>query len=67
MHGCVILYQIGSHVGFQILLANFLAQTEALMVGKTCQQVRKELEASGMEEEMIKKVLPNKVSYASQF
>ncbi|XP_067937925.1 glucose-6-phosphate isomerase-like [Watersipora subatra] len=45
----------------EILLANFLAQTEALMVGKTCQKVRKELEASGMAEEQIQKILPNKV------
>lgn len=45
----------------QILLANFVAQTEALMVGKTCQEVRKELKASQMAEETISKILPHKV------
>lgn len=45
-----------------ILLANFLAQTEALMRGKTEQEARKELEAKGgMEKEGIDKLVPHKV------
>jgi len=45
----------------QILLANFLAQTEALMVGKSCDKVREELTSSGMAPEQITKILPHKV------
>lgn len=46
----------------QILLANFLAQTEALMKGKTTEEARKELEASGLTGEALEKILPHKVS-----
>jgi len=45
----------------QILIANFLAQTEALMIGKTRQEVDQELQASGMTEEQINKIGPHKV------
>lgn len=47
----------------QILLANFLAQTEALMVGKTADQVRKELQAkpNQMSPEAIEKLVAHKV------
>ncbi|KAJ0047300.1 hypothetical protein NL108_004556, partial [Boleophthalmus pectinirostris] len=45
----------------QILLANFLAQTEALMRGKTTEEARKELEASGLGGEDLEKILPHKV------
>eukprot|EP00055_Hartaetosiga_balthica_P005600 m.16632 g.16632 ORF g.16632 m.16632 type:complete len:562 (-) comp4652_c1_seq1:150-1835(-) len=45
----------------QILLANFLAQTEALMRGKTEDEARAELEESGMDEENIKHIVPHKV------
>jgi len=44
-----------------ILLSNFFAQTEALMKGKTEEEVRVELEASGMSEERIAEILPHKV------
>lgn len=45
-----------------ILLANFLAQTEALMRGKTDKEARKELEAKGsMSKEDIDKLVPHKV------
>lgn len=45
-----------------ILLANFLAQTEALMKGKTEQEARAELEAkSGKSKEEIDKLVPHKV------
>uniref|UniRef100_A0A672ZJG8 Glucose-6-phosphate isomerase n=1 Tax=Sphaeramia orbicularis TaxID=375764 RepID=A0A672ZJG8_9TELE len=45
----------------KILLANFLAQTEALMRGKTTEEARKELEASGQSGEALEKILPHKV------
>lgn len=45
----------------QKLLSNFFAQTEALMNGKTEEEVRKELKDSGKSEEEIKKLLPYKV------
>jgi glucose-6-phosphate isomerase len=44
-----------------VLLANFFAQTRALMRGKTKEEARAELEASGCSEEMIKDVLPHKI------
>ena len=44
-----------------ILLANFLAQTRALMMGKTEQEARKELEDSGVAEDKIREVLPHKI------
>ncbi|CAL8235578.1 unnamed protein product, partial [Boreogadus saida] len=45
----------------KILLANFLAQTEALMRGKTTEEAKKELEASGLSGEALDKILPHKV------
>lgn len=45
----------------QILLANFLAQTEALMKGKTAEEAKKELEASGVKSPDLEKILPHKV------
>ncbi|CAB60430.1 Glucose-6-phosphate isomerase [Caenorhabditis elegans] len=45
----------------QILLANFLAQTEALMKGKTAAVAEAELKSSGMSPESIAKILPHKV------
>lgn len=47
---------------FQILVANFLAQTEALMKGKTPDEARKELDAAGMKADAIEKLLPHKVN-----
>ena len=46
---------------FQILLSNFLAQTEALMKGKSEHEVVKELQASGKTEADINKIKPHKV------
>jgi glucose-6-phosphate isomerase len=43
------------------LLANFFAQTEAMMVGKTEEQVRAELVAAGKTEAEIAELLPFKV------
>lgn len=43
-------------------MANFLAQTEALMRGKTSDEAKKELQASGMSGDALEKLLPHKVS-----
>ena len=43
------------------LLSNFFAQTEALMNGKTIEEVKAELQRSGLTEEAIAKLLPFKV------
>uniref|UniRef100_A0A452UY38 Glucose-6-phosphate isomerase n=1 Tax=Ursus maritimus TaxID=29073 RepID=A0A452UY38_URSMA len=45
----------------KILLANFLAQTEALMKGKSKEEARKELQAAGKSPEALEKLLPHKV------
>ena len=50
---------IGSH--HNILIANFLAQTEALMNGKNADEVIAELKAEGKTDEEIKKILPFKI------
>lgn len=50
---------VGEH--HLILLSNFFAQTEALMKGKTREEVLKELKAAGMDDEGIKMLLPFKV------
>ncbi|MBI5508262.1 MAG: glucose-6-phosphate isomerase [Deltaproteobacteria bacterium] len=49
---------IGAH--HRILLANFLAQTEALMRGKTAAEVEAELEASGLDAARIEALVPHK-------
>ncbi len=51
--------QIGDH--HDKLLSNYFAQTEALMLGKTEEQVEKELRDSGMSNEDIKFHLPYRV------
>eukprot|EP01097_Dermamoeba_algensis_P002864 TRINITY_DN2136_c0_g1_i4.p1 TRINITY_DN2136_c0_g1~~TRINITY_DN2136_c0_g1_i4.p1 ORF type:complete len:574 (+),score=129.24 TRINITY_DN2136_c0_g1_i4:72-1724(+) len=51
--------KLGDH--HKILLSNFFAQTEALMKGKTPDEARKELEASGVKGEALEKLLPHKV------
>lgn len=43
-------------------MANFLAQTEALMKGKTTEEARAELEKTGMEKAKLEHILPHKVS-----
>lgn len=50
---------LGEH--HNILLSNFFAQTEALMMGKTEGEVVEELKASGKSDEEIKMVAPFKV------
>ncbi|XP_020797013.1 glucose-6-phosphate isomerase [Boleophthalmus pectinirostris] len=54
-------HPIRNSLHHKILLANFLAQTEALMRGKTTEEARKELEASGLGGEDLEKILPHKV------
>lgn len=44
-----------------ILLSNFFAQTEALMKGKTSDEVRKELASSKLSSEDLEKLVPQKV------
>lgn len=51
--------QVGDH--HPKLLANFFAQTEAMMVGKTAEQVEAELKAAGKSETEIAELLPFKV------
>jgi len=53
------LNPIGEH--HPILLSNFFAQTEALMNGKTAEQVNAELEKEGKSAEEIAKISPFKV------
>ena len=45
----------------KILLANFLAQTQALMLGKTKEEARVELEKQGLSGEALEKLLPHKI------
>ncbi|VDL62299.1 unnamed protein product [Hymenolepis diminuta] len=44
----------------EILLSNFLAQTEALMLGKTTEQAKKELQAAGMSGEKLEMLAKHK-------
>jgi glucose-6-phosphate isomerase len=50
---------VGDH--HDILLSNFFAQTEALMKGKTGEEVIEELRAAGKSDEEIRKLAPFKV------
>ncbi len=50
---------LGDH--HEKLLANFFAQTEALMNGKTEEEAGKELEQQGLSDEQIAKLLPYKI------
>lgn len=53
---------ISSGLHHTILLANYLAQTEALMRGKTADEARRELEAKGsLDKASIDKLVPHKV------
>ena len=49
---------IGQH--HDILLSNFFAQTEALMKGKTANEVREELQKQGMSGEKLEALVPHK-------
>lgn len=56
-------YAIGKHgyAHHKILLANFFAQTQSLMLGKTKEAARVELEEQGLTGEKLEKLLPHKV------
>jgi glucose-6-phosphate isomerase len=56
-------YAIGKHgyAHHKILLANFLAQTQALMLGKTKDQARVELVKQGLQGDALENLLPHKV------
>ncbi|KAK3526802.1 hypothetical protein QTP70_033555 [Hemibagrus guttatus] len=54
-------HPIRDNLHHKILMANFLAQTEALMKGKTPDEARKELEAAGMSGDALERLLPHKV------
>eukprot|EP00727_Mastigamoeba_balamuthi_P005595 m51a1_g1655 putative phosphoglucose isomerase (655) ;mRNA; f:357235-359937 len=56
---CEPLNRVGRH--HELLLANFFAQTEALMRGKTAEEVRAELREAGVPEDRAEKLLPHKV------
>lgn len=51
--------RIGEH--HNILLSNFFAQTEALLNGKTKEEVTEELKGDGMSDDEIRKLYPHKV------
>lgn len=53
------LHPVGNH--HTILLANFFAQTKALMKGKTEEEARAELVAAGMDADALEKLLPHKI------
>ena len=52
-------YPMGDH--HRILLSNFLAQTKALMQGKSEADARAELEAAGLSGEALEALLPHKI------
>ncbi|XP_054631311.1 glucose-6-phosphate isomerase a [Dunckerocampus dactyliophorus] len=54
-------HPIRNNLHHKILAANFLAQTEALMKGKTSEEARKELESSGLSGTALENLLPHKV------
>lgn len=62
---CDFIAPMSSHnpVGWQheILLSNFFAQTEALMKGKTADEVRAELQSQGLSGEALERLVPHKV------
>lgn len=51
---------VSNNLHHQILTANFLAQTEALMKGKTAAEAKEELEKSGKSPEEVANILPHK-------
>ena len=56
---CQSHYPVGEH--HRMLLANFFAQTEALMTGKNAQEVRTELEVQGLDATTVAQLLPHKI------
>ncbi|MEQ1719804.1 MAG: glucose-6-phosphate isomerase [Nitrosomonas sp.] len=62
---CQSHHLIGLH--HRMLLANFFAQTEALMTGKNAQEVRAELETQGKDKDVIAQLLPHKIFPGNRF
>lgn len=62
---CQSHHLIGLH--HRMLLANFFAQTEALMTGKNAQEVRAELETDGKDKDVIAQLLPHKIFPGNRF
>lgn len=58
---------ISNGIHHEILLANFLAQTEALMRGKTKGEAEAELKKAGMSGDLLQKILPHKVIFRFLF
>ncbi|MER0170429.1 MAG: glucose-6-phosphate isomerase [Nitrosomonas sp.] len=56
---CQSHYPVGDH--HRMLLANFFAQTEALMTGKNAQEVRAEPAVLGMSADALEQLLPHKI------
>ena len=56
-------YQVGEHGNehHNILLSNILAQTKALMQGKSSKEAKAELEAQGLDHHQIMTLLPHRV------
>ena len=56
-------YAVGTNgdTHHKILMANFLAQTQAMMLGKTREQARAELTKQGMSGDALEALLPHKV------
>lgn len=46
-------------------MANFFAQTEALMRGKSAEEAKIELEKAGLKGEELEKILPHKVAHST--
>ena len=55
------LNPISNRIHHKILLANFLAQTEALMKGKSPEEVKEEMKKAGTSPERIEEILPHRV------
>jgi glucose-6-phosphate isomerase len=58
------LNELGDH--HRLLISNFLAQTEALVRGKTEQEAREDLEQADLSEEEIALLLPHKIFPGNQ-
>ena len=56
-------YTVGNNgnAHHKILMANFLAQTQSLMLGKTKEEARAELVAQGLTDDALEALLPHKV------
>uniref|UniRef100_A0A671QCN5 Glucose-6-phosphate isomerase n=1 Tax=Sinocyclocheilus anshuiensis TaxID=1608454 RepID=A0A671QCN5_9TELE len=54
-------HPIRDNLHHKILMANFLAQTEALMRGKTPEEAKMELQGAGVSGDALEKLLPHKV------